>query len=290
MRMGVLLVVAACGSSPPAQVEAPPLASLVSPREGAGDVQVATVNGRPVWGSCVAHQRKSVEDGLADCIGFELMAQAAEARHLERTPAVEAAAKTAMVGALVAREFEAKVTSFADFHGLFDDYLAKREKYRHRPELRGSSYARANVPPGDDAKAHAAMEHLAAGLRDQTGLMAPMLADAAERERAATGLEIVHYDYQISERLALDASYAAPLFAIPEVGRITGPVRTRWGWDVILWTGGLPAREQTAAEQAAELFPELRRQYFVPWVESIRRALNLEVVIDDKQLEASAGS
>jgi len=56
-----------------------------------GDVQVATVEGRPVWGSCVTAQTArgaTKQAALDQCIGFELMAIEAEGAPLPspRTP------------------------------------------------------------------------------------------------------------------------------------------------------------------------------------------------------------
>ncbi|HWU88103.1 MAG TPA: hypothetical protein VN253_12540, partial [Kofleriaceae bacterium] len=97
------IAIAACGGA----AEAPPraragAAPAVSPPEGREDAAVASVNGRPVWGSCVAHQAArgaaSREAALAECIDFELLAQAAEARGLAADPEVGEAARRAMVG------------------------------------------------------------------------------------------------------------------------------------------------------------------------------------------------
>jgi hypothetical protein len=57
-------------------------------------------------------------------------------------------------------------------------------------------------------------------------------------------------------------------------------VRTHWGWDVILWSGGLPPKESTQAEIAAEVFPELRRAAFQYWVNDLVKQLHLEIEID----------
>src|SRR5690349_5838184 len=80
----LLLAVAltACGSSStpgtqPGATSGPP-APLVASPAGPQDVKVATVNGRPVYASCVQTQAArgaSKQDALQQCIDFELLAQ-----------------------------------------------------------------------------------------------------------------------------------------------------------------------------------------------------------------------
>src|SRR5688572_17810971 len=109
----LLLLIAACGggSSPPV-VAGPPAAMIASP--AADDVQVATVNGRPVWGSCVATQvkaspGKTKQVALDECVSFELLAQVAEQRGLDRHHETADATRTALVGRLV-DQFAARTT------------------------------------------------------------------------------------------------------------------------------------------------------------------------------------
>lgn len=292
MRALPLVTVAllGCSGSPTAPPDAAPARAIVATAESPDDVQVATVNGRPVWGSCVVHQHKPKDAALADCIAFELLAQAAEPRGLAADPGVVDATRTAMVSRLVATQFEAKYRTYADLGGAMDGVLERRLFVMHQPDLRTSTYARVPLPatatPDEEARARAAAEQLAAALRDETGLFSVNLAEAAARVEQQTGVKFEHGDVPINERKAFVKEYADALWTIPEVGRIAGPVRTKWGWDVVLWTGGSPARERTRAEVADELFPELRRQYFSLWVEGIRKALGITVQLDPSQLES----
>ena len=83
MRWLVVFAVACSGSkAPPPPTPSGPAASLTA-TAAHDDVQVATVNGRPVRGSCVTEQAArgaTRDDALKQCIDFELMAQVAEAR------------------------------------------------------------------------------------------------------------------------------------------------------------------------------------------------------------------
>src|SRR5439155_20343050 len=91
----------ACGSSkapPPPTPTGPPAAWL--PTTAPDDVQVATVNGKPVWGSCVTAQAAhatSKQDALKQCIDFELLAQEANAHGIATDPDVALATRTALV-------------------------------------------------------------------------------------------------------------------------------------------------------------------------------------------------
>src|SRR5262245_20614998 len=78
--LALCLVLAACGGQ---SERAPPPAralggDLIDPGAGAGDMIVATVEGRPVWASCVSGHAKargvSVDQALSDCVDLELLA------------------------------------------------------------------------------------------------------------------------------------------------------------------------------------------------------------------------
>jgi hypothetical protein len=83
----------------------------------------------------------------------------------------------------------------------------------------------------------------------------------------------------------LEKTFGDALFSIPEIGTISPPIRTKWGWDVILWTEVLPAETLTRDELAAKRFPEERLQAFDAWVARVAKDLGLKVVRDDKPLE-----
>jgi predicted small lipoprotein YifL len=56
MRALLVIAIAACGSKPASEPLVGPPASVIAPRGSASDELVASVNGKPVWGSCVAIQ------------------------------------------------------------------------------------------------------------------------------------------------------------------------------------------------------------------------------------------
>ena len=295
MRAVVLAMIAACGGAPdpqPAGGKATRAASSIATRTSASDEIVAQVNGRPVWASCVAAQGAKLgspdpRKALDECIAFELLAQEADKRGLADDPEVVDATRTALVSRLVEVGFEAKYTKPTDLGDRLEKWLRDNAFRMHRPDLRASAYARVVLPPNapadQDGAARALAESLHAKVASETGMFASDLIDAA-KVPAPAGLTIETAIVGQKARPQLDPSYGDVLFSIPEVGRVGKPVRTPWGWDIVLWTGGLPPQEMTRDEIAASAFPELRRSMFPIWVAQIQRDLGVKVEIDAAQV------
>jgi len=293
----------ACGgSSSPAP--APPAAVLATPRLSADDFEVARVNGRPVWASCVAAQAHATAaasppaSGTADqrragaldqCLAFELLTQAAEARGLAEGREVAEAARAAAVNRLVATDFEQRYRTPGDLEKPIDLVISRNARRMHVVAQRSSTYARfivpKDAPPDLDAKAHALADRLAAALADEPGLFGTHLIDAANRIAAGSDLKLETSDVKPTRRDDLVEPYAQALYAIPEVGRITPAVRTPWGWDVVLWTGGVEAKETSREELVAELFPEIRRRQFQLWVTQLGKQLGVHIEVDQTTID-----
>jgi len=291
--IGSVLGLAACGgASAPSSTGASVQISLEAPKASADDVVVAQVGGRPVWGSCVAtqvaRQRVTKEKALDQCIAFELLAQAAEKRGLDRDPEVVDAARTAMVSQLVATAFEDVYKKPADLGDSFERILDKNAWRMHRPEYRGSTFVRVTVPDGApadaDAKAHAIADKIAAALANRTGLFGVDLVETAQRVARDNGAGVEYSDYPPTDPGRLNKQYGDALYAIPEVGRISPPTRTKWGWDIVLWTGGITPREITRDQLADELFPDIRRSYFSVWVGEIARDRGITIKTDESEI------
>jgi hypothetical protein len=309
MRIAPVFVLwlAACGGaplppSPTSQV------ALEATRASPDDAVVATANGKPVWGSCVAtqaarHHRERAA-ALDECVAFELLAQEAARRGLDHAPEVVDAWRTALVSRFVEVAFEDASRTAGDLGETFDRFVDHNQWRSHRPEFRSSTYVRITVPDGSppdvDARARAIADALAGQLANETGLFKRNLLEAAYKVANNAHVDIepatdalpkvmkVIYDDRPPEHIArLDKRYGDALYAISEVGRISLPVRTRWGWDVILWTGGIAAREITRDQLSADLFPEFRRAYFVAWVDEIQRASKVAIERHPEILERS---
>jgi hypothetical protein len=305
--LGVALGAApGCGQERPRPPPATPAEAelgqpLPAAPESADDAVVARVDGLPVYASCVAHQAaaalareaalppphpvRSVEErrrqALEECIGFELLAQEAAARRL-RDDDVEEARRRAAVSRLIEQEIDEKIQSPAGLPPAFTARVLERNRWRlHRVDYRASVFARFTVPereaagsPADQA-ARAAAERLAAALADERGLYPSHLFAAARA--AAQGAPLEEGNVKLTDADRLVPSYARALFDIPEIGRISQPVRTQWGWDVLLWTEQLPPRDISEAELAAELFPDSRLAYFAAWSKAAGRGVAVQL-------------
>jgi hypothetical protein len=276
----------------------PPAAAVIAtPKLTSDDTEVARVDGRPVWSSCVQLQAGAIaapgrapdelrRAALDQCVAFELLAQAAEARGIGAVREVAEATRTAAVNRLVETDFERRYRTPDDLEQAIDIVMKRNEWRMHILELRASTFARFDVPAGAppelDAGAHALADRLAAELAGQTGLFGVHLSEAARRIAAGKDIKLETSDVRPTHQDDLVAPYARALYAIPEVGRIAPPVRTQWGWDVVLWTGGVEAHERTRDEVVADLFPELRRQQFQLWVTQLGKQLGVHVEVDQE--------
>ena len=281
----VVAVLAACGgASEPASPASARAASPIATQNGPGDTIVAQVNGRPVWASCVAAQGGALARDAAgidaaalraraldECIAFELLAQEADKRGLTDAAEIVDATRTALVNRVIEVGFERRYATAEDLGERFTTWFRDNAWRMHRPELRGSAYLRV-VGPDDQARpvAQALYDQLA----ERTGLFAFDLKPLAKR--TAGGPPIEYAVVGDKGRSELEPSYRETLFAIPEVGRVAPPVKTPWGWDVILWTGGLPPKETTRDELVADAFPDLRRSMFPVWVAQVTRELGIK--------------
>ena len=295
MRAFALLLVACGGSSGPAPAPRAAPSVVATPRLTAEDLEVARVNGRPVWSSCVATQARVIaaasrtpdqlrQAALDQCVAFELLAQVAETRGLAAAREVADATRAASVNRLVETDFEQRYRTPDDIKPLIDLVMKRNEWRMHLIQLRGSTFARFVVPkeapPALDARAHALADQLAAEFAGQTGLYGVHLTDAARRIAAGSGIELETTDVKPMHQDDLVEPYAAALYAIPEVGRSSPAVRTPWGWDVVLWTGGVEPKETSREELVAEIFPEARRRQFQLWVTQLGKRLGVHIEID----------
>ena len=290
MRAVVLALIVACGGAPEvAPATSSRAADPIATKAGPTDEIVAQVNGRPVWASCVAAQGAALaklggvpdakKQALDECIAFELLAQEADKRGLADDAEVVDATRTAIVNRVVELGFEQKYTKPADIGERLEKWKRDNAWRMHRPELRASAYIRV-LGPDDQARPVAQAIH--DKLANETGLFKVNLDEAVAGMPASPAIEVAAVSDKPKDQLVPE--YSNVLFAIPEVGRIGGPVKTKWGWDVILWTGGLPAKEMTADEMAESAFPEMRRSLFPIWVAQIARDLGLKPEIDPAQL------
>jgi hypothetical protein len=302
---GVALVVAGCGDAAPprAQTTARAVPSLVATAEGTGDVVVARVDERPVWGSCVAAQAKAnhvdAHAALDQCIELELAAQEAERRGLAADPDVALAHEQALASRFVEVEFSSKMRTVADVPAAVVDEFWKKYAFRmHRQEYRGSYYARVvckekDCPPGSpqDLAAKASAEKAYARLAGRKDLFPADLDDAVNASLSA-GQTMQHeqvFETTKGPGARILPYYHEPLFEIPAIGMVAPPAHGPYGWDIILWTSQVTPREWTREQVLEELLPSMRVRAFMQWTSQLGKAHGARPVADDATLRAAFG-
>lgn len=300
--LALLVLVAACGDAAPprpatGRAALPP---LVATAAGPDDVVVATVDDRPVWGSCVAAQAaagaRSRQDALAQCLALELAAQEAERRGLGADPELLAERRRVLAAALVDREVTRKVTTPADLPAALVDEVWRRNQWRAvRQEYRGSFFARIELedPAGTpaDRAAEAAIRAAHATLAGRADLFPPDV-EAAVRAAAAPDQEVSTGTPEAAtygEGSRLQAYYHEPLFAIGGIGQVAPPVRGPYGWDLILYTSRLEPWTRSRDQILAELFPAMRLRWFQQWTQQLARSHGARVLVDDATLREALG-
>jgi len=286
MRALVLVSLFACGGSkapaPPVAASGPPAQMTATPA-GTDDVVVATVNGQPIYGSCVAAQAArgaaTKQAALDECIGFELLAQQANAFATDNEVVYET--KRALVNQFIAHDYEDKYTTPKDFGPAWDKFLAVNKDKVEHGEARASAYLRIVLPkkPTDEqvAAGKVIADEVAGKLRDERGLTAAHLKDLGGKLVGTRAKVEVAPVPAYFDNGGLVQEYANALFAIPEVGRTAGPVRTSWGWDVILLTELIAAEKMPLDEQIKTMLPELKRSYFATWTKQVAKAFSIKM-------------
>ncbi|MCA9679742.1 MAG: hypothetical protein H6709_24520 [Kofleriaceae bacterium] len=295
------LAIAGCGEhhrqAAPRQVIVPP--SSEAQPAGADDPVVATVDGHPIYGSCVADQVRGLgvdrAAALDQCVAFELLAREADRRGLRSDPEVAETWKREMVRALI----EADLGPLDRFDALPASFREAALRRLHTeldwPLLRGGHYARVEVPasvaPGaaEDVAAHDAAEAAYEQLRGEPAVLPDELL--AVTKRLAPGFKVsgsaAPFYTPAGDSDAVRGAvpeFRDALFAIPQLGQISPPTRTKWGWDLILWWD-----ERPPTDQRPTIFGRLLPRYFLSWSKQIGDALGVHVSVDEARLEAAFG-
>lgn len=310
----LLGLVAGCGGDRDAPGPAPAAheASLAVTR--AGREVVAEVDGEPVFADCVARQMTELgvsrAKGLEQCIDFELLAQEARRRGYLDRPEVAATQRREMVRTFLDRRFYAEFDTpddipEPDLRRIWDQGL---KYYFNHDEDRSMQFCRAKADdpklpetPERAARARAARalaEDIYARLRGRTHVGADEFRAACEAASRA------HPDAELSwskgtfKRRAAVPEFADPLFAIPEVGMVSPPARTKWGFDVILLTHVLPARRASFAEAVPEIrdmlfngksYEGFRLKFFERWLGRLMQKHHIERFDDNLPGDAAVG-
>lgn len=301
------LALAACGGGGSGEARPPTAPStaidLTATPAGPDDVVVARVDGRPVYGSCVAAQAagRKVDRATAldDCVSLELLAGAALARGLDRDAELPAARRHAAAARLIDLEFRDRYRRWEDLPAAFRDPLFEQNRERlARPESRKSWYARVKLTKAErggprDAAAERAIRLLATALAGRTDLFKVDLDRELPRAVAAVDPSLpfeVGVGMPTERDVGLQEDFRLALFTIPEPGGISAPVRTPWGWDLILYSDYRRPPQLTEDELRAKLFPGARNAYWDAWVMAVVARHQVREVDDRTAFAAAIGA
>ena len=304
--LAALVLGAGCGGPREEETTGAAAPAVAHRAEAAGRAVVATVNGEPIYDDCVRRQAQArglpAEEALAECIDFELLAQEALRRGYQADPDVLLARRTEMVRELVAAEYVAGIDDPADVPDEDVRWLWKSQ-LRHRynkPERRAATYCRVPVSkktPRDSEKdraARAAAERIHRAMRGVR--FTPRLLVLACH--LASGGRKVHATPAPTEPFSktgrhdggfYSKDFARAAFAIEEVGEVSAPTRTEWGWDLVLLTEIRPKERRSFEEAEAEIREQLVRhpetapyriQKFEQWIAPFMAAARIEVFED----------
>jgi hypothetical protein len=281
------------GERPRAQAAAPALPPIEARPASPDDVIVAKVDGRPVYGSCVAAQVAALHEdrrrALDDCVDFELLAGVAAARGVAADAEVVDGYRTGLVNRFVDVEFRQRYRQADDLPPKLLAAAFDKFKWRmHRPAYRYAVYVRApldaKATPAEEQAAHALVQEIYAAVGDRNDLFPSDLFDAALRIANGRKLEAMHSPFGTAIDGPAAEQFAHPLFALPAIGTVTPPSRTPWGWDLILWVDALTPLESTREEVLAWLFPQLRQGLFDDWVGELVKERGVDVRVDEQRL------
>lgn len=289
--------IAGCGEGQKARPPAAHTGAALPTAKADGQVVIAEVGGVPVTADCVRAQAAAHHvDGqaaLAECIDFEILAIEAAKRGYGDDPDVAAARRTEAVRNLIEADFLASYDGPEDISidDLHDAWRGIRSRFNH-PEIRFTFHVRAEVPEGSPPEADAEARKLATDIAGAFAGKGGVTID----EFKATALRVagdrplrIGQSLNFARHSGTAEKFAAATFAIRKNHTVSPPVRTHWGWDVILLNDILPAAsmpfEDAEAKLREKLFPAARVKQFERWVGARAKAAGAK--IDDDKVAAA---
>lgn len=243
---------------------------------------VATVNGQPIYADCVERQGAAhgleARAALDECIDFELLAQAADrAGHRVDADVLDVREREA-VRALIDHTFVVSFDSPEDVpmehvRSYYDE--VKYQKFVRLAEWRETQYARIQlardvaVGSVEDLEAQAIANRIYAAMKHRTDLTADEFLEQARAIAAPTEVGQERSPFSFAKKSGILPVYIDATWEIAEPGMIHAPIRTRFGWDVILLTQILPPKNITIEEAKAEIqqtiYEVSRARSFMAW-------------------------
>jgi hypothetical protein len=225
-----------------------------------GGAIVSTVNGEAIGLDEVKATAESLGITLPDALRrlqseHLLMLEAQRAGYMDNRE-VERVERQANVQALLEAEAHSVVVTEAD---LAEAYAKQAARF-HVPETRTSSHVLVKVAvsasPDEDARA----KEVALQLRDAFQRRPDVQAwQKRFRKTSMGGIPVISEQLPAASRAAaLEAAFLSALFALPAVGVPSEPVRTSYGWHIIVMTHQAPAQDVSFESARATLDSELR--------------------------------
>lgn len=292
-----------CGDSKPeapaTEVRAEDVSLVANPN---GRMVVATVEGQPIYADCVERQGAAhgldARAALDECIDFELLAQRAARTGHQVDPEVLDVREREAVRALIDHEFVANFDGPEDVpmehvRSYYDQ--VKEQKYVRPEERRETQYARvavaAGIPEGsdEDLEAQRVADEIYAAMRHRTDLTEEEFILEARKIAAPTAIskEVSAFNFPRVSRIL--PVYSKATWEIPKPGMIHAPIRTPFGWDVILLTRILPPLHLSIEEVTPEIqeiiYEVSRARSFAGWAGGLGGS---KPVVDQGALERLA--
>jgi|GEM_PF-2641804 len=259
-------------------------------------VVVAQVNGTPVYADCVAAQveygrAETREQALQQCIDFELLAQEAQRRGFATGRALVELRKREAVRTFIEKDFAPTFSSPKDVpeDELRKAYERTKPRYVH-PEFRRVTFVRAlyakNTPFGSpaDIAARTRINKIYQALKGprvfawrvpRYDLEMEQLQFIARREIGEADQQHLYIPpqgaFSFKRWGPVHESFRKPAFEIPREHMISPPVRTPWGWDIILLLNIIPPKNDSFEDAKPDLqkflFANARGRAFLRWAE-----------------------
>ncbi len=228
-----------------------------------GRTEIAQVNGVPIFDDCVVRQAKSsglsAREALQECVDFELLAQ--EATSFVSNSEVQKRGKQELVRAFVTGTYP--ILSADDIPLEVVRKLwnlpSTRKRYQH-PELRNIVFCRIPPPEGDattklDQTGFTFLQYIYEKLKGRTNLIEEDLFGECYPHYKDEGIpELVLNTFHLYPRQQYAQQFRAPIFDGPQLsGMVLPPVKTSYGWDLILLTDVRPELNRSFADAEKEL-------------------------------------
>jgi peptidyl-prolyl cis-trans isomerase C len=215
-------------------------------------------------------QPPSKESVLDDLIKRELAIQEAKKLNLDKDPDVQERMETVLYQAVLERQLSKQ------FEKIFINDDEAEAFYRQRPELR-TSHIFIEVRPGaskeDDKKALDRIRNIyETHVKPGKMSFAEIAQKFSEGVAAPMGGDI---DYQTRDRL--DPQYYDTALKLREPGKVSGIVRTRFGYHIIRLTAVRSWKDVDRAKIKRLAFEERRQKLFEEYMSRLRKSASVQV-------------